>query len=159
MIFYKDSKARRIVRYPYLCVMAKKIAIDFGLKRTGLAITDSSNIIASPLTTIDSAILIDYVKKLTSQENIDTIILGEPKRLNNEDTHISENVRLLFQVLQSSFPDISVILIDERFTSKMAAQSMHVMGMKKKQLMDKRLVDQISATLILQSYLNSISNS
>jgi putative Holliday junction resolvase len=139
--------------------MAKKIAIDFGLKRTGLAITDSSNIIASPLTTIDSAILIDYVKKLTSQENIDTIILGEPKRLNNEDTHISENVRLLFQVLQSSFPDISVILIDERFTSKMAAQSMHVMGMKKKQLMDKRLVDQISATLILQSYLNSISNS
>ena len=139
--------------------MAKKIAIDFGLKRTGLAITDSSNIIASPLTTIDSDILIDYVKKLTSQENIDTIILGEPKRLNNEDTHISENVRLLFQVLQSSFPDISVILIDERFTSKMAAQSMHVMGMKKKQLMDKRLVDQISATLILQSYLNSISNS
>jgi putative Holliday junction resolvase len=139
--------------------MAKKIAIDFGLKRTGLAITDSSNIIASPLTTIDSAILIDYVKKLTSQENIDTIILGEPKRLNNEDTHISENVRLLFQVLQSSFPEISVILIDERFTSKMAAQSMHVMGMKKKQLMDKRLVDQISATLILQSYLNSISNS
>jgi putative Holliday junction resolvase len=139
--------------------MAKKIAIDFGLKRTGLAITDSSNIIASPLTTIDSAILIDYVKKLTSQENIDTIILGEPKRLNNEDTHISENVRLLFQVLQSSFPDISVILIDERFTSKMAAQSMHVMGMKKKQLKDKRLVDQISATLILQSYLNSISNS
>ena len=139
--------------------MAKKIAIDFGLKRTGLAITDSSNIIASPLTTIDSAILIEYIKKLTSQENIDTIILGEPKRLNNEDTHISENVRLLFQVLQSSFPDISVILIDERFTSKMAAQSMHVMGMKKKQLMDKRLVDQISATLILQSYLNSISNS
>jgi putative Holliday junction resolvase len=139
--------------------MAKKIAIDFGLKRTGLAITDSSNIIASPLTTIDSAILIDYVKKLTSQENIDTIILGEPKRLNNEDTHISENVRLLFQVLQSSFPEISVILIDERFTSKMAAQSMHVMGMKKKQLKDKRLVDQISATLILQSYLNSISNS
>jgi putative Holliday junction resolvase len=139
--------------------MAKKIAIDFGLKRTGLAITDSSNIIASPLTTIDSAILIDYVKKLTSQENIDTIILGEPKRLNNEDTHISENVRLLFQVLQSSFPEISVILMDERFTSKMAAQSMHVMGMKKKQLMDKRLVDQISATLILQSYLNSISNS
>jgi putative Holliday junction resolvase len=139
--------------------MAKKIAIDFGLKRTGLAITDSSNIIASPLTTIDSAILIDYVKKLTSQENIDTIILGEPKRLNNEDTHISENVRLLFQVLQSSFPEISVILIDERFTSKMAAQSMHVMGMKKKQFMDKRLVDQISATLILQSYLNSISNS
>jgi putative Holliday junction resolvase len=139
--------------------MAKKIAIDFGLKRTGLAITDSSNIIASPLTTIDSAILIDYVKKLTSQENIDTIILGEPKRLNNEDTHISENVRLLFQVLQSSFPEISVILMDERFTSKMAAQSMHVMGMKKKQLKDKRLVDQISATLILQSYLNSISNS
>jgi putative Holliday junction resolvase len=139
--------------------MAKKIAIDFGLKRTGLAITDSSNIIASPLTTIDSAILIDYVKKLTSQENIDTIILGEPKRLNNQDTHISENVRLLFQALQSSFPEISVILMDERFTSKMAAQSMHVMGMKKKQLKDKRLVDQISATLILQSYLNSISNS
>lgn len=139
--------------------MAKKIAIDFGLKRTGLAITDSSNIIASPLTTIDSAILIDYIKKLVIQENIDTIILGEPKRLNNQDTHISENVRLLFQLLQSSFPETSVILMDERFTSKMAVQSMHVMGLKKKQLKDKQLVDQISATLILQSYLDSTSNS
>jgi putative Holliday junction resolvase len=137
--------------------MAKKIAIDFGLKRTGLAITDSSNIIASPLATIDSAILIDYLKKLVIQEQIDTIILGEPKRLNNQDTHISENVRLLFQLLQSSFPQITVMLLDERFTSKMALQSMHVMGMKKKQLKDKRLVDQISATLILQSYLDSAS--
>jgi putative Holliday junction resolvase len=137
--------------------MAKKIAIDFGLKRTGLAITDSSNIIASPLATIDSAILIDYLKKLVIQEQIDTIILGEPKRLNNQDTHISENVRLLFQLLQSSFPQITVMLLDERFTSKMAVQSMHVMGMKKKQLKDKRLVDQISATLILQSYLDSVS--
>lgn len=136
--------------------MAKKIGVDFGLKRTGLSITDSSNIIASPLTTVDSIHLMDFLKQLVEKEQIDTIVLGEPKRLNNEATHITENVKLLQQALMKSFPEIEIVLLDERYTSKLAMQSIHSMGLKKNKREDKGLVDQISATLILQSYLERL---
>ena len=136
--------------------MAKKIGIDFGLKRTGLSMTDSSNIIASPLTTVDSIHLMNFLKQLVEKEQIDTIVLGEPKRLNNAATHITENVKLLQQALMKSFPEIEIVLLDERYTSKLAMQSIHSMGLKKNKREDKGLVDQISATLILQSYLERL---
>lgn len=133
--------------------MGRIVAIDFGLKRSGLAMTDESNIIASPLTTVDSRELMTFLKDLTVKNKIDTIVLGEPKRLNNEDTHITENVRMLKQALEKEFPVMKVVMLDERFTSKMAFQSMIDSGMKKKQRQEKGTVDMISAAIILQSYL------
>ena len=133
--------------------MGKILAIDFGLKRTGLAITDENKIIASGLTTVESKEMMNFLIKLTQKEVIETIILGEPKRLNNEDSHITANVRLLKEALEKQFPKITIKLIDERFTSKMAFQTMIDSGLKKKQRRNKALVDEISATIILQSYL------
>lgn len=134
--------------------MERIIALDFGLKRTGIAITDESNIIASGLTTVDSKELMTYLKKLIPEKNITTIVLGLPKKLNNEDGHITENVRLLSTELGRQFPACTIELIDERFTSKIAFNSMIVSGLKKKQRQNKGLIDEISATIILQDYLN-----
>lgn len=133
--------------------MGKIIAIDFGLKRTGIAITDASNIIASPLTTVDSIHLMTFLIETVKKENVTTIVMGDPKRLNNEATHITENVYLLKEALEKQFPTVKIELMDERFTSKMAFQSMIDNGMKKKQRQEKGMIDQISAAIILQSYL------
>jgi putative Holliday junction resolvase len=136
--------------------MGKIVAIDFGLKRTGIAITDASNIIASPLTTVDSIHLMTFLIDLVKKENVTTIVMGDPKRLNNEATHITENVYLLKEALQQQFPGLKIVMVDERFTSKMAFQSMIDNGMKKKQRQEKGMIDQISAAIILQSYLTQI---
>lgn len=133
--------------------MGKIVAIDFGLKRTGIAITDASNIIASPLTTVDSIHLMTFLIETVKKENVTTIVMGDPKRLNNEATHITENVYLLKEALEKQFPTVKIELMDERFTSKMAFQSMIDNGMKKKQRQEKGMIDQISAAIILQSYL------
>jgi putative holliday junction resolvase len=133
--------------------MQRIVALDFGLKRTGIAITDEMNIIASGLTTVDSRELMTYLKNLVATKNIGTIVLGEPKRLNLEDSHSSENVRLLKEALDKEFPLLTIALVDERFTSKMAMQTMHLGGLSKKQKKNKALIDEISATIILQSYL------
>ncbi len=138
--------------------MSKIIAIDFGLKRTGLAITDDSRIFSFGHDTIASAHLMDYLKRWFTKEKVNTIVLGQPKRLNNEDTHISENVRLLKEALQTEFSDKEVILLDERFTSKMASESLSFSGQSKKVKANKGIIDTVSATLILQSYLQQISN-
>lgn len=137
--------------------MLRILALDFGLKRTGVAITDELNIIASGLTTVDSKELISFLKRVIQEKNVGTIVLGEPKRLNNQDTHISENVRLLFEVLKSEFTNQKVVLHDERFTSKIAFDSLKNSGLSKKKLKDKSLIDEVSATIILQSYMQSVS--
>lgn len=136
--------------------MGRILALDFGLKRTGVAITDESNIIASGLKTIDSKALMDELQNLVLKHNITTIVLGEPKRLNGLDSHISENVRLLFEHLKISFPLISIVKYDERFTSKMASQSIAMMGLSKAKKQDKSLIDEVSATILLQSYMQSV---
>lgn len=136
--------------------MGKIVAIDFGLKRTGIAITDASNIIASPLTTVDSVNLMGYLIALVEKEKVATIVIGDPKRLNNEATHITENVYLLKEALEKQFSSLKIVMVDERFTSKMAFQSMLDNGMKKKQRQEKGMIDQISAAIILQSYLAQI---
>jgi putative Holliday junction resolvase len=134
--------------------MGRIVALDFGLKRTGIAITDELQIIASPLTTVDSAELMVFLKDLMHKNKVDTIVLGEPKRLNNEDTHITQNVYLLKEALEKEFPLQKIELVDERFTSKMAMQSMIDGGLKKKQRQEKGALDSISAAIILQSYMN-----
>jgi len=136
--------------------MNRILAIDFGLKRTGIAITDEANIIASPLTTVDSKDLMTFLKETVVKSKVGTIVLGEPKRLNNEDSHITENVRMLKTVLEKEFPAQKIVLMDERFTSKMAFQSMIDSGMKKKQRQEKGTIDMISAAIILQSYMESV---
>ncbi|MCH2230756.1 MAG: Holliday junction resolvase RuvX [Crocinitomicaceae bacterium] len=134
--------------------MGKIIAIDFGLKRTGLAITDDLNMFAFGLDTVDSEKLMDTLKLLVFSEKVDTIVLGLPKRLNNEDAHVTQNIYLLQEAIEKQFRMIKVVLIDERFTSKMASQSMHAAGATKRQKKQKGLVDKVSATIILQSYLS-----
>jgi putative holliday junction resolvase len=136
--------------------MPKILAIDFGLKRTGLAITDDLAIIASPLTTVDSSTLMEFLLQLFGKETISTIVLGFPTRLDGSDTHITENVRLLQEVLAKQFPQCDIVLQDERFSSSRAMETIHLAG-KKKQMKQKSLVDKLAATLILQDYLSQQS--
>jgi putative Holliday junction resolvase len=137
--------------------MGKILALDFGLKRTGIAITDDSKIFAFGLTTIESKTLTEFLKKTIQKEKIETIVLGEPKRLNNEDSHITQNVYLLKAHLEVYFKEQKIVLHDERFTSKMASNVISQSGMSKAKKRNKELIDEISATIILQSYLSFIS--
>ena len=138
--------------------MGKLIALDYGKKRTGIAITDELQIIASGLTTVESKQLFPFLMKYLSENKVDDIILGFPKRLNNDPTHNTLPVLQLKEKLEKVFPKYKVHLVDERFTSKMAKQTMIDSGLKKKQRQNKALVDEISATIILQSYMESRDN-
>lgn len=140
-----------------LCAMGKILAVDFGLKRTGLAISDDSRIFAFGLETVDSNKLMDQLINLVKKEGVSEIVLGLPKRLNEDDAHITQNIYLLQEAIQKNIPTVEVLLYDERLTSKMASQSMHMAGATKKQKKNKGLVDKVSATIILQSYLSSLS--
>jgi putative Holliday junction resolvase len=133
--------------------MAKVLAIDFGLKRTGLALSDEGKMFAFGLKTVDSRQLMNELKLLVVQEQVDTIVVGEPKRLDASDTHITENVRRLILALQKEFPTVRVNALDERFTSKMAASALSQMGLQKKVKQNKGLIDEVSATILLQDYL------
>lgn len=134
--------------------MPKIVAIDFGLKRTGLAISDESKMFAFGLETVSSDQLMPRLKEIVPEELVDTLVLGLPKRMNNEDAHITQNVYLLQEALIKEFPELSVELVDERFTSKMAAAAMHTAGASRKQKREKGLIDKVSATIILQSFLD-----
>jgi putative Holliday junction resolvase len=131
------------------------LSIDYGLKRTGLAVTDPLQIIATGLTTVESKQLIPFLKDYFSKEQIELIIIGEPKNLDDSDTHATPLVEKCIKELQKNFPNIPIKKVDERFTSKLASQAMIDMGMKKKQRRDKALVDEIAATIMLQDYMRS----
>ena len=135
--------------------MGRVLAIDYGEKRTGIAITDPLQIVASGLTTVDTISLIDFLKNYCSEENVDLFVVGLPKRMNNQPSQSESLIKPFVIKLKSSFPKISIVRIDERFTSKIALRTMIDSGLKKKQRKNKSLVDQISATLILQSFLDS----
>lgn len=136
--------------------MKRFLGIDFGLKRTGIAITDENNIIASGLTTVSTNEVMSFLIKTVKEKNVGTLVLGEPKRLNMEDSHSSQNVRLFKEALEKEFPDTQIVMMDERFTSKMAMQSLVQGGVSKKKRRNKELIDEVSATLILQSYMSSL---
>ncbi|MDP4261520.1 MAG: Holliday junction resolvase RuvX [Bacteroidota bacterium] len=135
--------------------MPRIIAIDYGLKRTGLAVTDPLQIIATGLTTVESGQLIPFLKDYFSKEQVELIIMGEPKNMDDSDTHATPLVEKCIKELQKNFPNIPVKKVDERFTSKMASQAMIDMGMKKKQRRNKALIDEIAATILLQDYLRA----
>ncbi len=133
--------------------MPRIIAIDYGLKRTGLAVTDPLKIIGSGLTTVDSKDLISFLKDYFSKEEVELIIIGEPKNLDDTATHATPLVEKIIKDLHKNFPSIPVKKVDERFTSKMASRAMIDMGLKKKQRRDKKLIDEIAAAIMLQEYL------
>lgn len=135
--------------------MSRILAIDYGLRRTGLAVTDPLKIIATSLETVETKDLVNYLKAYLAREPVERFVLGFPRRLNNQDTDMTPHVRTLELTLQGVFPGIPVSLVDERFTSAMAQRAMIEGGMKKKDRRIKGNVDKISAVLILQSWLES----
>lgn len=137
--------------------MPRILCIDYGLKRTGIAVTDPLQIIATGLTTVNSNELISFLKKYFLQEQVELIVIGEPKNLDDSDTHATPLVKAVIIKLQKEFPQIPIKKVDERYTSKMAKQAMIDMGMKKKDRRNKKTVDEIAATIMLQEYMQSIS--
>lgn len=135
--------------------MARLLAIDYGTKRTGLAITDEFQIIASGLTTVDTKQLLPFLRDYITKENVELFIIGEPKQMNNEVSESEADILPFIEKLSKSIPKIPIVRVDERFTSKMAFQTMIDSGLKKGQRRNKALVDEISATIILQSYMSS----
>lgn len=133
--------------------MGRVLAIDYGLKRTGIAVTDPLRIIATPLETVLTQNLLTFLKAYVMKEPVDEFVIGMPRTLKNEDSAIAPQVRKFVQVLKTAFPGKDVHEVDERFTSSMAQQAMIDGGMKKKHRQVKGNADKISATLILQSFL------
>ena len=134
--------------------MPRILAIDLGTKRTGLAVTDTLKMLANPLETIETSTLLDYLKIYCGKEDVDTLVLGYPTRLNGQANEMTPKVITMKDRLSKAFPDKKIELVDERFTSKMAMQSMISMGSKKKDRKEKAgNLDKVSAAIILQSYL------
>ena len=136
--------------------MPRIISIDYGLKRTGLAVTDPLQIIATGLTTVESKLLIPFLKNYFAREEVELIIIGEPKNWDDTDTHATPLVEKIIKQLQKNFPAIPIKRVDERYTSKMAKDAMLEMGLKKMQRRNKKLVDEIAATILLQEYMRRI---
>jgi len=135
--------------------MGRILAIDYGSKRVGMAVTDPLQIIASPLDTVHSKDVINFLKTYDQQEGIEFFVLGMPKKLDNTDTNATPLVRQFQKLLKKNFPEKAVYLHDERFTSKMALDAMIRGGSKKKDRREKGNIDKVSAAIILQSYLES----
>ena len=135
--------------------MGRILAIDYGTKRVGLAVTDPLQIIASPLDTVHSKGVIEFLKKYNESEGIEAIVLGMPKKLDGTATNATPHVEQFHRLLQKHFPEKPVYLHDERFTSKIALEAMIAGGAKKKDRREKGNIDKVSAAVILQSYLES----
>lgn len=133
--------------------MARLLAVDYGRKRTGIAVTDTLQIIANGLTTVPSHTAIDFLKKYIAKEPVELIIVGLPRQMNYEVSESMQYIKPFVKQLQKEIPTIPVEYFDERFTSRMAQQTMIDGGLKKKQRQNKALVDEISATIILQGYM------
>ena len=136
--------------------MPRILAIDYGQKRVGLAVTDSEQIIASGLTTVNAKDVMSYLKQYVTKEIVIAFVVGEAKNLDNTPAESARFIEPFVRRLVKEFPDIPIHRVDERFTSKMAFQTMIDSGLKKKARQNKGLVDEISATIILQSYLDSL---
>jgi putative Holliday junction resolvase len=133
--------------------LARILALDYGTIRTGIAVTDELQIIASGLTTVETKKIFSFLMDYLKNEKVELFVIGEPKQMNNKASESEQFIKPFIEKLQLTFPKIPVVRVDERFTSKMAFQSMIDSGLKKKQRQNKALIDEISATIILQSYL------
>lgn len=137
--------------------MARIMAIDYGQKRTGIAVTDPLQLFATGLETVPSHTAIEFITKYLKQEKVECIVVGEPKDMQNNASDASRFIEPFVNRLRNVFPKMKIERFDERFTSKMAFQTMIDAGLSRKQRQDKALVDTISATIILQSYLENIN--
>ncbi len=138
---------------PYLCSMAKLLGIDYGKKRTGIAETDDLQIVASGLTTVETKNLMSFLEKYLAQNEVEKIIIGESLDLEGNLNPIEKEIEEFIKKFKKAYPGIEVLREDERYTSKMAFDAMIKGGVKKKKRRNKALIDQVSAALILQSYL------
>jgi len=135
--------------------MGRILAIDYGIKRTGIAVTDPDRIIATGLTTVATPTLLQFLQDYCSKETVDIFLVGEAKHLDNTPSESMRYIEPFVQKLAQTFPDKKIARIDERFTSKMAFQAMIDGGLKKKQRQNKGMIDQVSATIMLQNYMDS----
>lgn len=133
--------------------MGRILAIDYGTKRCGIAVTDTMKIIASGLTTVHSKDIIDWLKNYMAKEPVETIVVGDPKDLRGNPTDATQHANAFVQTLKKTFPALPIVRVDERFTSKMASKAILDSGLKKKDRQNKALVDEVSATILLQHYL------
>ena len=136
--------------------MGRILAIDYGKKRTGLAVSDPMKMIAGGLTTLPSIAVVGFIKEYIKKEEVDLIILGEPRQMNYEPSENMQRVEIFKKKLAQSIPAIQIKMVDERFTSVMAHQTMLQGGLKKTKRQNKELVDELSATILLQSYLETL---
>ncbi len=133
--------------------MGRILAIDYGTKRTGIAITDEMRLIASGLTTVETPKIIPFLEKYFSEENVNLVLVGEPTQKDGSPSSVEVNIQKFLEVFTITFPLMEVLRVDERYTSKMAFQTMIDSGLGKKKRRNKELLDEISATIILQNYL------
>jgi putative holliday junction resolvase len=133
--------------------MARIMAIDYGLKRTGIAVTDPLKIIASALTTVESVRIFSFLEEYFKKEIVERILIGDPRNLDDSPTNLTADVQRIAGILKRKFPSIHVQMIDERYSSVMASRAMVDMGMKKSRRREKGTVDQVAATMMLQEYL------
>jgi putative holliday junction resolvase len=143
--------------FRYICHMSRILAIDYGTKRTGIAVTDPSRIIATGLTTVHSSELIRFLTDYCKKEDVEFFVVGEPRQMSNEPSAITPQIEQFIRQLKKSFPDKRVERMDERFTSKLAMQALISSGVKKSERRNKELIDVTSATIILQSYLEMLT--
>lgn len=136
--------------------MGRILAIDYGRRRTGLAVTDILRITANPLSTVDTRELMDFLRAYINKEKVDVVVVGHPTQMNGEESESMNYIRPFMGNFRKAFPDIELVMYDERFTSVLAHRAMIDGGMKKKQRQDKAVVDKIAATIILEGYLESL---
>lgn len=140
----------------YVNILARVLALDYGIKRTGIAVTDELQIIASGLTTVETKKIFSFLTTYLKNENVELFVIGEPKQMNNQESESEQYIKPFIEKLKTTFPKIPIKRVDERFTSKLAFQSMIDSGLKKKQRQNKALIDEVSATIILQTYLSQV---
>jgi len=133
--------------------MGRILAIDYGTKRKGIAVTDELQLIASGLTTVETHGLMPFLSTYFSNETVDTLVVGEPTQKDGTASNVEGNIQNFVKGFSVKFPNIPIVRVDERYTSKMAFKTMIDSGLKKKQRQNKALVDEISATIILQQFL------
>ncbi|MEP6261665.1 MAG: Holliday junction resolvase RuvX [Gillisia sp.] len=133
--------------------MGRILALDYGLKRTGIAVTDEMQIIASGLATVPTKELMPYLENYLKAEKVELVLVGEPKQMDNTASQSEVTILEFIAKFKEKFPEMELKRVDERFTSKMAVRTMIDSGLKKKKRQDKALLDEISATIILQTYL------
>ncbi|MBR1922762.1 MAG: Holliday junction resolvase RuvX [Paludibacteraceae bacterium] len=136
--------------------MGRILAIDYGQKRTGLAVTDPLRLTANPLLTVPTHELLTWLTDYLRQNNVDQVIIGHPTQLNGQESQSMQYIRPFMTVFRQHFPDIPLIPYDERFTSTLAHQAMILGGMKKKQRQDKAVVDRLAACILLEDYLQTL---